>query len=53
MFEDYLYRDNLCVYLSILGGYELSEVTRIVKKCKEYHAEWLKEIYEKKGGEKE
>lgn len=50
MFEDYLYRDDLCVYLSIFGGYELSEVIYIVKKCKEYYAEWLKEIDERKGG---
>ena len=50
MFETYLYRDDMCVYLSILGGYELSEVTRIVKKCKEYYAEWLKEIDKKKDG---
>lgn len=51
MFEDYLYRDDLCVYLSILGGYEISEVTRIIKKCKEYYTEWQKEIAERKGGE--
>lgn len=42
MFEDYLYNDSMCVYVSIFGGYEISEIIYIIKKCKEYYAEWLK-----------
>lgn len=42
MFENYLYNDSMCVYVSIFGGYEISEIIYVIKKCKEYYAEWLK-----------
>lgn len=42
MFEDYLYKDETCVYLSIFGGYEHYHLTVIVQKCKNYYEEWLK-----------
>jgi hypothetical protein len=40
MCEKYLYRDEICVYLSIFGGYEHYHVRVIREKCKRFYAEW-------------
>lgn len=47
MFEDYLYKDELCVYLSIFGGYEHYHLSVIVRKCKNYYEEWKNRVQEK------
>ena len=44
MFEDYLYQDEKCVYLSLFGGYENYLLSAVVQKCKNYYAEWLENI---------
>lgn len=44
MFEDYLYKDELCVYLSIFGGYEHYHLSVIVQKCKNYYEEWKNRV---------
>lgn len=43
MFEDYLYKDEICVYLSIFGGYEHYHVSVIREKCKRFYEEWREE----------
>ena len=44
MFKDYLYKDSLCVYLSIFGGYEHYHLSVIVQKCKNNYEEWFKNL---------
>ena len=51
MFEDYLYQDERCVYLSICGGYEHYRLSVIIHKCKNCYAEWLENIKGKDGAE--
>lgn len=43
-FSKFLYNDSSCVYLSLLGGYELREVYNFISECKKHYEEWLKEI---------
>lgn len=49
MFEDYLYKDEICVYLSLFGGYESWRLGAIVEKCKQYYKEWQEECEQKRG----
>ena len=47
MCEGYLYHEEDVVYISMFGGYEISEQIGFVKKCKEAYAAWEKECEEK------